>query len=422
MRFLAATLLLCTLCGTDCTTAQSPKRIPSTKAPRGIVTGTAYCADTNMPARRAAIILVPASGADMPHMLASTTDLEGRFTITGIPEGNYYVSSLLAGYLNPLSASKSNQVSSLSDEERKELESHVTKVTVIGGETTSASIRLERAAEIDGTVLYDDGSPAIGLQIYLRQKSPSPQKPGEEKAYAGFLEYADQRSRVTDDHGHFRLLGLAPGEYLVNVQVPTPTATGNGTQVNLITMALESSSVGSLVVYYGDTMRASVAKTIKIEGGESFAGADITIPLQKLHTLRGRVILKRTGQPPPTATLRLLFADTRETARVGLAVNGEFTIPYVPEDSFVLQAMAQSDSLPNSDIGDGDAGLGIFWASDQDEQWTSVFDERGSQKPDGTAEIPLAVQNDMDAIVLEAPDPSASKSTSAASKPVSAPQ
>ena len=100
------------------------------------------------------------------------------------------------------------------------------------------------------------------------------------------------------------------------------------------------SSIGSMDVYVGGGQRASKAETIKVTTGGASKDADITIPLSRLHTIRGQVLLKSTNQPPSAATVRLLYADTREPARSMVAPNGEFEFHYVPEDSFILRAAA----------------------------------------------------------------------------------
>jgi hypothetical protein len=159
-------------------------------------------------------------------------------------------------------------------------------------------------------------------------------------------------------------------------------------------------------VYLGDTLRASKAKTIKIAGGETRSDADITIPLGKLHRIRGNVVLKSTGQAPPTAEVQLLFADTGESARMALAVDGEFEFSYVPEDSFILRAEASGEPLPDLgvDEADGDGIAGGAWGL------SGVRAESSGAHTD-TAVI---VTGNMSGITVAVPDPSPSKSAASA--------
>lgn len=166
-------------------------------------------------------------------------------------------------------------------------------------------MRLERAAEIDGVVQYDDGSPAIGLNVVLKSA-----KEGADTFASSILQAVSSTNgllRRTDDRGHFRILGIAPGQYLVAVSVPT-LSSGNPSSSNLLIQAIQRSEMGGLLVYAGNTTRASTAKVIKIESTASSQDVDVTVPLSKLHTVRGHVVLKGTDQSPP---LLLLSCSTR---------------------------------------------------------------------------------------------------------------
>ena len=199
-------------------TPAEPSAAPETPEPAGSVTGTVYCSDTNLPARLAQVVLVPEFGGSGNPRLAAPTDLEGRFSIFKVPEGKYFAVANYAGYLNPLGIGNQIDLDTLDAEARKHFEARLTSVTVSSKLPAPVSIRLERAAEIDGTVQYDDGSPAIGLRLTVKSKS---EQNAATAAEAGYMSVAAAFSRLTDDHGRFRLVGLAPGEYLVSVTVPT---------------------------------------------------------------------------------------------------------------------------------------------------------------------------------------------------------
>jgi hypothetical protein len=374
------------------------------KTPKGVVTGTVYCADTNLPARVAQIMLVPTAQQNFSPQNIATTDLDGRFSLPKVPEGSYYIAAILPGYLNLLANMSESHLKAMSPEVRKEFEARVTVVTVSAKQAAEVSLRLERGAEIDGTVLYDDGSPAIALQVEFKPKS-STAKPGlpEDGSFFSVMSFLDRAQRSTDDHGRFRILGVAPGEYLVSVTVPTSSATDSGP--NVFTRMIESTSIGGLIVYAGGTVRASKAKVIKVGAGETNRDADIIIPLSTLHSVHGYVTLKSTGLPPPTATLQLFYADTREPVRTAIAQNGEFEMSYVPEDSFVLRAMASAQAMPNFDPEDGgDSGMGFFFNSDQ----SSTKDDK---IPEGAVEVPLQVKSDVESMTIAVPDPPAKEAS-----------
>lgn len=333
---------------------------------------------------------------------AGATDLDGHFVVNHVREGTYYVIAALQGYLNPVSDLSMSTVAGMSDEERKALESRMTKVTVATGQTAEASVRLERAAEIDGTVQFDDGSPAIGLKIVLKRKSEVTGKDASELPILAITENEDQHNRLTDDHGHFRILGVSPGEYVVGVDAPIDTAGPQDT--NPYVLAMQSMGSDALTVYAGNTTRASAAKVVKIESSDDIKDADITIPLAKLHTVRGHVVLKSTNQAPSAAFVELRYADTHEQARISLVPGGEFELHYVPEDSYVLEAAASSDPIPSfpdvDEDGQENEGAGGLASTGGSFQFPVDL-----QKTDGSVESPLVVTGDVDDITIAVPDP-----------------
>lgn len=365
------------------------------KIPTGTLTGTVYCADTNLPARNAQILLVNTSGNAFDYQGFVMSDLEGRFATKTIRAGDYYVIALLPGYVNLLSTIRKSHLDSLPEEERKKLLAQVPSATISPDQPAQVSIRLERGAEIDGTAMYDDGSPAIALEVDYKSKTPE-KEPGSQITEMMYDRVeANIQPIKTDDRGRFRILGIPPGEYLVSVTVPTMSA--EAAEKNQIA-AMLGDMIGGLRVYVGGELRANKATSIKVDGGGASNDADITIPLSKLHTVHGQVILKSTGQHPPAAMVQLLYADTKELARMAIAPDGEFEMPWVPEGSFILRAAASPEPLPNLGFGDDEdgGGFGFIYSAKQDV----------GELP-GAADLPLIVAGDIENAIISVPDPPA---------------
>jgi hypothetical protein len=375
--------------GLVCPAQEVPRLQPREEAqkPAGSIFGTVYCADTNAPARLAEIFLVQYSEKNFWSWGAGTTDLDGRFAAKQIPEGDYYVIATLPGYANLTGVMTKEHLDSLPEEDRKKLLATVAKGSVAANQSTQVAVRLERSVEIDGTVLYDDGSPAPGLRVSYKLKDPGA-KSGE------FAEW-NMRSTMsgpleTDDQGRFRILGVAPGEYLVRVTVPTESSLQEN--VSPFPHFMGSLSEG-LTVYVGGAFRLGKAETIKVDAAGAAKTADITVPLSKLHSILGQVLLKSTGQPPVGANLKLLYADTKEEARSVYAPNGRFEIDYVPEGSYVLRAAAGATAPPDmssSAMNDGKFHH-VVWN----------YPDAG----DGSPEKLLEVTGDVDNVTILVPDP-----------------
>jgi len=316
---------------------------------KGTVTGVVLCSDTGKPARFATVILTAApqkgeksDDADpLPAAETTVTDLDGRFRLEAVHPGHYYAFSTLEGYLDPEFSLDPDKLKSLSAgwEQRNysiaQWKDHLTEVIVGVRRVSEVSIQIERAAEIAGTVTFDDGSPAIGMHFQLFRKT-------EKGAWTDVgLALMDSWTihALSDSHGRFSLTNLPAGEYTVCALMP----------------ADEESAAPRVCL--GDVFRRKNAKTVKVGAGETAAGIDIEIPLSGLHAVSGSVTALADGHPINHGTVRLLYADDREKAReTALLEDGSYSLEYVPEDKYILQVFdAQDEDQKAAATGQGDA-------------------------------------------------------------------
>ena len=276
--------------------AQQPVTKP--EPPTGRVTGTVSCADTNAPGRFALVALEPvppekAEAADAKtekkelHLSQSqsadttaTTDLDGHFVLDKLPPGKYYVFGSLTGYVNPLALFNEEQLKQMTNDTRKQLAAAVPVVDVEPNQVATVTLRLEHASEVSGTVLYDDGSPAIGLHMQLLRKDKDGKLTPVRTELVGGM-FSSQAT--TDDRGRYRVIGAPAGEYTVRTSLPTEKIqlTGllgdNGTSIDI-----HNNDGGALTVYLGNGFRKKDAKLTKVGEGEVSGGLDITIQIAGL--------------------------------------------------------------------------------------------------------------------------------------------
>ena len=371
LRWLSILPIACLLLA-GCNKFQHKKPDPT----KGVVTGVVLCSDTGKPARFATVILtaVPKKGeksddADpLPAAETTVTDLDGRFRLEAVQPGHYYAFATLEGYLDPEFALDPDKLKSLSTgwEQRNysiaQWKDHLTEVTVGVRRVSEVSIQIERAAEIAGTVTFDDGSPAIGMHFQLFRRT-------EKGAWTDVgLALMDSWTihALSDSHGRFSLTNLPEGEYAVCALMP----------------ADEESAAPRVCL--GDVFRRKNAKTVKVGAGETAAGIDIEIPLSGLHAVSGAVTALADGHPIKHGTVRLLYADDREKAReTALLEDGSYSLEYVPEDKYILQVSDAQDEEQNAAVtGQGDAPK---------ETAPTVSVRRYADK-----EIPLTVLNNME--------------------------
>ncbi|MFC5861938.1 carboxypeptidase-like regulatory domain-containing protein [Acidicapsa dinghuensis] len=361
----------------------------------GSVSGSVSCSDTNAPARFAVVTLLPVPGegaAKQPQQTSSaiaTTDLDGRFAMARVPAGKYFVVGRLAGYLNPLAAFGTDQLQKMSEDTRKELLAAIPVVTVQADQPVSIDVRLEHAAMVAGTVLYDDGSPAVGLDVGLIRKRADGTLEQIEGDLVNNVNPFEGAHTTTDDHGHYALIGLPAGEYAVVAMLPT---TGISADAKLdgtgTTLSIVSHDGNAMAVYSGNVFRRRDAKFVKLGNGDVATGTDIGIPLGGLHVLRGVVTAKRDGHALNKAHVALLYADDRTQMRaVQVGQDGSFEFGYVPEDRYILQVTAGQDV-----------------EQVQMHQFNSNYTDEKVVGRYGSAELPVVVQGDMSGIDVALPD------------------
>jgi hypothetical protein len=384
LRLLSTLSLTCLLLA-GCNKFEHKKPDPT----KGVVTGIVLCADTGKPARFATVTLTAApkasekndQGDALPASETTITDLDGRFRLEAVPPGHYYAFATLEGYLDPaLGIDPAKLLALPSDHDRHQFaidqwKDHLKDVAVAVHKTADISLEIERAAEIAGTVTFDDGSPAIGMHFQVLRKTEK----GEMVSVGLPLMDSWSIHAVSYGHGRYTITNLPAGEYAVCTLMPSAT---------------EDSAPR---VCLGNTFRKKESKIVKVQAGETATGADIEIPLSGLHTVSGTVTAMSDGHSLNRATLRLLYADDRESAReTALLEDGSFSFEYVPEGKYILQVSGaedavqkESESANGSDPASAKAAPDIHYAD---------------------KEIPLAVVDDVDNVNL-AVSPAASAAT-----------
>jgi protocatechuate 3,4-dioxygenase beta subunit len=142
--------------------------------------------------------------------------------------------------------------------------------TVRAGETSRIQFSVFRPAVITGTIRDTYGDPIPNTTVQVMRYTIQ-----DRRLYLGV-----GASGRTDDRGIYRISGIRPGRYYVQVAVrPTPT-----------------SQTTTLPTFYGNTTERSRAKPIAITAGAQIDGMDVTVAAVRTYTLRGRLFFK-DGSP-----------------------------------------------------------------------------------------------------------------------------
>ncbi len=385
------------------TLAQMP--VPPRANPTGMVTGHVFCADTNGPARLATVMLEPvqsidgytsgAKGGVSAHLSGVQTMPDGSFAVSHVAPGTYYVFAREPGYVSPLATLgvTSDQISKPDKTLKQEIARVVPRVTVQAGAPASVDVTLERGAAVSGKVLYDDGSPAAGLQVELLVR----QKEGQKEKWVAPREgpVQDTPAVTTDDRGTFRIAGLPAREYVLAVQIHLGKTSYDVTPDGF---GFSDEDGYQIPVYSGSKLRSKDATPFTMKLGEERAGEDIIVPLGKLHTVSGSVVAARDGHVINGGTVSLLHADDRsELASVKLSRDDTaWTMSFVPEGDYILS------------VGGG-ADVEYEEVANPPGTTPASYFRTHSLHPYGPGEQPIHVDGELSGLVVSVPEPAAKK-------------
>jgi hypothetical protein len=181
-------LSLLTSCGSN---TEQPA-IPQIQG--GTIQGFVRESDTDRPITAADVYVVSSRNQPVPR---TTSDVDGRFVLSGLDSGRHLIAVSKSGYVLP-----------------QRLESSGYTFRVTSSETVNAgALYLIPAGSLSGRVLKPDGQPARRVEIQLLQNL----------FVLGRRQLAPVvplgiRSRIeTNDRGEFRAVGVDPGEYFVRL-------------------------------------------------------------------------------------------------------------------------------------------------------------------------------------------------------------
>jgi len=317
----------------------------------GTITGHVTCADTNTPARLATVVLrpVPAVKSDDPAALDKPveanrvqTQLDGSFSIPRVAPGTYLIIASLPGYVSPLAdlGATNDDLLEPTAEMRKRLLDRIPTITLDGSGSASINVSLERAAAVSGTILYDDGSPASGIRVQMLQRIQGKWVPVQNAVG----DDMGSGNSVTDDRGAFRITGLpsvkeAIVEATLSLQNYTLTFRKSG-------FGSSGGQPVSIAFYSGGITRQNDAAPFRLTIGEERSGEDMTLPISRLHKLKGALLAKKDGHVLNSGYLDLLFADDRSPlANARVEPDDEnFEFSFVPEGDYLLRVLSAADA------------------------------------------------------------------------------
>lgn len=297
------------------------------------------------PLRRARITV---NGLDVDYTATVITADDGTFELDGLPAGSY----TLRGAKEPFIATAAGARRPGGSGE---------PVTLNAGARRRIDLQLPRGGVITGRVHGPDGEPAPGLTVAVLTTKYLPAEGERRLAQTGVMG-------LTDDRGEYRIYGLPPGDYVVQVR-PAPGASA-GLQVlteaevraalaqtsrslwsgvrpgstnqpppPASTSAPPRATVGLATIYHPGTPFLDRAALVRLGEGDARSAVDVDLDHVPLATVEGAVTIPTGAARVQVSMTRAAEASTAEMARYASPdADGGFTFRAVPPGRYRLLA------------------------------------------------------------------------------------
>src|SRR6478736_4438528 len=246
-------------------------------APRGtsVLRGQIVSADNGSPIRRAQVRV---SSPDAREGRLATTDAQGRFEIKELPAGRYTMTASKGGFV------------ALQYGQRRPTESGTPIELGDGQILEKISIALPRGSVLGGRITDEFGEPVANASVVAFRYSYV--------AGARRLVPAGQNARdTTDDQGHFRLFGLAPGEYYVSATLRSGIEATDPS----------GETPGYSSTYFPGTSNVAEASRVTLAVGQENTNISFGLIATRLVRVSGQV-LTSDGTPASNGMI-MLFAS-----------------------------------------------------------------------------------------------------------------
>jgi hypothetical protein len=290
-------------------------------------------------------VVVALTGRGMPP-LRVVVDATGRFAFRDLPAGPFNLIATKPGYLGGQPGQQDPMAIGLPIE------------LADGQHETGLTLRLWKLGALTGTAYGDAGVPLVEAEVHALRRTLT----------SGRWRLTEGPVTATDDHGHYRLSGLTPGEYvlalkpaqnretalLLAILSANPTAAAD-----VMTGATMSSRPGPdadarvrnyPVVFYPSVSSSDRASTVVVAADKEQAGLDFHVKSQHFVRVSGSVAGFGGGASGLSVRLVPTDADAEgwsvDAAVTACEEDGRFEFSAVPAGRFVATVVSNPTPVP----------------------------------------------------------------------------
>jgi hypothetical protein len=288
------------------------------------IRGRITAAGSNMPLRRAQVLVTAADGA---ARYTTTTDGDGRYEVLDLVAGRYGISVSKGGYVT------------LQYGQRRPFEAG-TPVTLADAQAmTGLNVALPKGSVIAGRITDEFGEPVAQAQVSAQRYQYGPD--GQRRLQPTGIPV------TTDDLGQFRLHSLMPGEYVVSASFRNMFVAPLGT-------AGGDTSEGFLPTFHPGTVNANEAQPVTVTLGQE-SQVQFALSAARMARVSG-VVVDSTGRALANGIVMLMpssgvVSGMLTTAQI--TTDGAFSVANVAPGDYVLNvqpmgAFAAADRAPET--------------------------------------------------------------------------
>jgi len=287
------------------------------------VTGRVVAAADGNPLKSARVVLIPEHSRSDHQIYATSSDVDGRFTIKDVLPGRYKFFAYHSGFVDQHYKAGNNDTGPLF-------------FLHAGEKVSDVLFRLIAAAVLTGRMTNEDGDGMQRVQVVaLRRPTEEETEDEEDLPRRHKIQMQSVASAESDDRGQYRIFGLKPGEYYIRADdSPQPPVGPIPVEETFWVNQSLGSEYGSL--YYPGVAQASQAQVIPIKAGEEIR-ADVVMHRVKTVEIAGHVIGE--NGPSTHAFVSLTPIEGRDVdfdRQDTTDDKGSFRLRNIPEGSYYV--------------------------------------------------------------------------------------